>query len=363
MNRKILVVATIVLLLFCCPISVIGQEDSIKETFKPITIVDTSPERAEEQAEKQITDSAKDGHPWEIISYNVISQKPVTEEKTVAREIVYENLTEKNAPFEEEYVVMENGEEIPLFLKDVTYEDRFTKNRTKKITAYTDYGKQTKEPTVPKEKTMDYYDSATKKEITVTLPLKEVSLKDEWSWLDDVVIPIKVIAYDSDYYQFGDVLIPYNEEKIELSGKQEDLLKSLGLDTEQYRIESFRWDGDVYTENGVQYRNAVASGSRYVATYRAYYEDAVSLPDAPGYVATGYYEGVQEVVTNQTEYVFEPTVLYEKEKQPLTVRQIIAIISAGSLLIALFIIGLLFLLKKKRKEGQKNDCVLWNTRE
>ena len=140
----------------------------------------------------------------------------------------------------------------------------------------------------------------------------------------------------------------HNDEKPALTGYETDILNVLDLPEASYRITDFVWTGDVYTENGVQYRNAAASGERYVAEYTAYYNDTVTLPDANGYNATLTYS----LDSGDTEYIIKATAVYEKEESFPVVTVVITVVSILVGIIAIVLI--LFLIAKKRKTNKEN---------
>ena len=160
---------------------------------------------------------------------------------------------------------------------------------------------------------------------------------------------MRVEVYDSTFYMLNDRYIPYNDAKPALAGHEADILTVLNLPQESYHIPDFVCTGDVYTESGIQYRNATASGERYVAEYTAYYSDTVTLPDAEGYNALLSYS----LDSGNTEYTIKATAVYEKEDTFPVATVVVTVVSILAGIIAIVLI--LFLIAKKRKTKNKEN--------
>lgn len=288
------------------------------------------------------------------VSYDIINSENLTKIDEVKRTVTYPDLYEQRAGEEKEITVVQDGNEILLPLDSITYEDTIIDNRTKLLTASTDFDYKTVEPTPPQTKTVTYYDEYTDINVTADLPLKDFIIADEWAWRADVSIPITFSLYDADYYALGDKLIPFNDDKPMLQGYENDLLNELNLDTSLYRITDVNWVGEPYTAGEVTYRDAVATGERYCANYIATYEDTVSLPDASGYKGVAVYKTEVEVLSGETQYTVKATALYEIDN---TMKMIVTI----SIMLALFIILIviiLYLIAKKRRDKKKESVTV-----
>lgn len=280
------------------------------------------------------------------VKYETVSETPVMETQTIEIKDLYEQNVEAE---EEKTFVNTKGKEVLGKLSDVSYSDTIITNRTAEIESTLKSGYVLSQPAVANSKTVIYADEVTEKNVTATLPLTNFQITTPYHWVSDVTIPTRFEQYDSKYYLLNGRYVPYNNQRPALTGYEADILNVLNLPQESYRITDFLWTGDVYTENGVQYRNAAASGERYVAEYTAYYNDTVALPDANGYNATLTYS----LDSGDTEYTIKATALYEKLNTGLTPAQIITISVVGVFLLVILIISILFVISKKKKSKEK----------
>lgn len=280
------------------------------------------------------------------VTYETVSETPVMETQTVETKDLYEQNVEAE---EEKTFVNMKGREVLGKLSDVSYSDTIITNRTAEVESTTQSGYVISQPAAANSKTVNYADEQTGQTVTATLPLTSFQVTTPYHWESDVTVPMRVEVYDATFYMLNGRYVPYNDEKPALTGYEADILTVLNLPQESYRITDFVWEGDVYTENGVQYRNAAASGERYVAEYTAYYNDTVALPDANGYNATLTYS----LDSGDTEYTIKATAIYKKLNTGLTPAQIITISVVGVFLLIILIVAILFVISKKKKSKEK----------
>ncbi len=280
------------------------------------------------------------------VTYETVSSTPVMETQTIEIKDLYEQNVEAE---EEKTFVNTKSQEVIGKLSDVSYSDTIITNRTAEVESTLKSGYVLSQPAVANSKTVNYADEVTEKNVTATLPLTNFQITTPYHWVSDVTIPTRFEQYDSKYYLLNGRYVPYNNQKPALAGYEADILNVLNLPQESYRITDFVWTGDVYTENGVQYRDAVATGERYVAEYIAYYRDTVALPDANGYNATLTYS----LDSGDIEYTINATALYEKLNTGLTPAQIITISVVGVFLLIILIVAILFVISKKKKSKEK----------
>ena len=98
-------------------------------------------------------------------------------------------------------------------------------------------------------------------------------------WLEDFRFPITFHSYDSQYFQIGEQLIPYNAEQPGLEHCDLQLLSLLGLSPAEYQVDSVVWDGEAYRDKGVLCRNAIGAGRRLVRDYEVRYVGSIPLPE------------------------------------------------------------------------------------
>ena len=282
------------------------------------------------------------------VTYETVSSTPVKETQTLEIKDLYE----QNAETEAEPVhsfINTKGQTVQGELSGIAYSDTMITNRTTEVESTTQSGYVISQPAAASSKTVNYADEPSGQTVTAVLPLTDFRVTVPYHWEPDVTVPMRVEVYDSTFYMLNGRYVPYNDEKPALAGYETDILTVLNLPQESYRITDFVWTGDVYTENGVQYRNAVATGERYVAEYTAYYSDTVALPDANGYNATLTYS----LDSGDTEYTIKATALYEKLNTGLTPAQIITISVVGVFLLIILTVAILFVISKKKKSKEK----------
>lgn len=94
----------------------------------------------------------------------------------------------------------------------------------------------------------------------------------EW-WSEDFSFPVTFHTYDAEFYELGDCLIPYNEERPQLEGCELQLLNAIGVSPEAYEITQLQWAGDAYRDGeGMLCRDAVAGGRKLLRDYQVRYE-------------------------------------------------------------------------------------------
>lgn len=101
--------------------------------------------------------------------------------------------------------------------------------------------------------------------------LKETSTFNE-HWSDDFKVNMTFVDYDADEFVFFGKTIAKENVLEELRKYDKQILDSLGLNGDFYKISSLTWQGDEFTQNGVVYRNVLVSGSKLKIDIRASYE-------------------------------------------------------------------------------------------
>ena len=112
-------------------------------------------------------------------------------------------------------------------------------------------------------------------------------------WMDDFRFPVTVSGYGADTLKLGEYEIPGDAE---LSDYGKELLESMGLPEEAYRVERVSWIGEPYEKEGVMFRDAEASGSRRIRRVTARYGGQVRTPDLDGKQYIGIYEAIEETM-------------------------------------------------------------------
>ena len=293
------------------------------------------------------------------VDYQVLSKKPVTKPTTVSETIQYTGLSTKDFAPPETIPIQRDGEQLEATLQDFTVESEGVSQaetgRSIHLSAHTNFGYTTSLPSPGQSKPVSYLDEATGKTVTADLPLERMDTQTDWHWRDDVEIPITFTTYDANTYLLNGKEIPKKEESPALEGYETDLLESLGLSPDSYRITSYAWDGEPYTnENGELCRNAVAYGQRYVIQCQAIFSGSVPLPpiEKETYRGIATYTATAQQETGEMEYQVEGIATYQAlETNSISIP--ILILSIGILVLILLVLLILFLLAKRRKKKQE----------
>lgn len=347
MYKKILSAVTAVLLFGSLQFASAETEPLTKEkefTARDKTAVTEFEKEITENGQKYVLSDKK-------VKYNIVSETP--DKKTVVKEV------ELGETFTKDLVAPNKTEQDGLTynLKEIKYTDTIIKNRTTTETHEKTYGIMTYEPKPLSTVTIQYFDKETEKMITAELPLSEVVPTDEPAWYDDVKIPIKLTTYDTSYYMYNGVIIPANGDVNELTAVKSDILKSLKLDENIYKINRFEWDGEAYTEGEINCRNAIAYGERFARRYKAVYKKTFALPDANGYKATAIYTTETDDMENVT-YQIKATAVYEKVRS----KSMLPYIATGGGVVAVGVFLFLFALSKRNVVIKQNGKTIYKTR-
>lgn len=349
MFKRIIPAILSISILLAGSVPALAAETSVKVDDNDITVEETFTSNTSDfnyQFDEKIT---QDGKKYKLkgVNYQTVGVEDLTETQPVTHKVDYHDLYKQDLSPDDTLIITQNGNNVEVKLKGVTYSDTVIQNRTATLTAYTDYSYTTVTPRPAATKTITYYDEATGQNLTRTLQFKELKAEDGWAWRADLTIPMTFAFYDSEYYVLGDKYVPYNDEKPALEGYETDLLNELDLDINKYRITSVEWDGEEYQAGDITYRKAIAHGDRYTANYVAYYESTVNLPDAAGYNAVAEYEGQATALTGEKEYTVLATAVYTPDN---TTALIVAGVVGGLIIIVLLVIAILYVLSQKRKK-------------
>ena len=171
--------------------------------------------------------------------------------------------------------------------------------------------------------------------------LKNTEVLEEGEWKDNT-IQITFDHYDTGIFLWNGHAI-YGDSENPLSGYETELLQSVGADTSTYRVISTQWSGEPYTIDGVVYRDAVANVQYYENYVRANYATSVTYVQYES-----NYIGTEEVEsTTDFNYIMEATAVYHKT---LSVAQILVLSGIGILILAVFVVLVLHVVAKRKKE-------------
>ncbi len=282
----------------------------------------------------------------------------VLEEKAVGEDVTFEHTESdfmllENADFAEKHELKTDTGSYILDLKEVTYETILTDEKTISLEQGVTINKSSYAGDHKEYITVPYYYE--EYGVTIEIPLYYNRTEDDnWQWIDDVIIPVKMTGVDGAYILFEGEMIPFDGTVPPLAGYEDLFLNYLHLDSKFYRLNSAQWNGDIFTdENGVICQNATIYGERNVATFTAFYggHDTV-VPQTEILEAKAHYEAVYEVPSDVEKlYKIEHTAVYEEVEQiPFWVQFLqdygISILLFLAIITAVII---LYILAKKRK--------------
>ena len=133
-----------------------------------------------------------------------------------------------------------------------------------------------------------------------TLPIKETKRVNE-RWEDSFTFDIVVEHADSGLFQIGNEVISLNQTVDPFAGNEGLLLELIGVPNDAYQIDHTAWAGNMYEQNGILYRNAVAYGKKLVYDLEISYEDVLTLPEEEGYQIRARYELLPKDVSVMSE--------------------------------------------------------------
>ncbi len=345
MYKKIL--SIIVVVLACC--SMLTAFKLNNKLIKSKEFTAKTKDSTTEFEQYILEDGIKYELPAKNVKYEILSKTP--DKKVLETEVVLGDMITKNGTAEQE--IEKDG--LTYQLAEIVYTDTIVKNRTASPVVVVNYDLSTVQPTADETLPFDYTDTPTNKIIPATLQLKEVRPTDVPMWYEDVTIPIKLTLYDTSYYFFNDIVISANGDINEFNALKSEVLKSLNLDENLYKIDKFEWDGDEYIENGIVCRNVKAYGQRFAGHYEAEYGGIVALPDTAGYTAVAKYTTEIEDKENFI-YTIKATATYKKERN-----KAVPYVAAGGIAIVGVFFGL-FALSRKNVTVQLDSKVIYRTK-
>lgn len=285
----------------------------------------------------------------------------------------YTGLQEKRIPTSLEYTHPKTKERLLLSLVDSVFSDSIISDRTGIVGAVIEYGWQSYIPNPLEYISIDYHDKESQKTIVSDIRFDSLVMVQDFRWLDDVKADAVFEVYEAAYYRLkgSNIYIPYNNLYPEIDGYEKDIVIAINENADYLRFLGATWDGSVYKDKGIEKRNAIFHGERYVAQYEAKYVSEISLPDIPGFDCIATYqlnfqifEQPSTVFEEQLDHVFEePTseeITINEKVEPITLLEKIVIAVAGALLISGFIVLILFMIRKQleRREYDEENVLL-----
>ena len=275
------------------------------------------------------------------VSYSVISQEEIIEEKEVSLQIE-ETVGSKTTPISETHT--EN--DLTYQLQAVQYTARTVDDFSADIQEDVFLGSAVFQPEADTTHTVPFF--IEKYDLTVDCPLSlsSVTSSDPY-WVDDVRIPVTIYGVDALYIEFNGQVIPFDGETPPLSSYERLYLDYLNLNPELYRLNSVSWNGDSYNSNGTVCRDAIISGERLVRDFTAHYGgSSVLLPEFTIYDAVATYTTMQPYDTGETEYTIRAEAHYTVDHGLVPV----VVAAIGVIAIAAAVVSVLIIIAKKKKK-------------
>lgn len=264
--------------------------------------------------------------------------------------ITAENLKSKEYTAPPKAVNPDNEEQSGT-LMDIQFLEETNSNRKQFVSKTVTYPSVPIDYIIPGTYNTDYYDKET--DITLTAELKlsdSVRSKAYWSKADN--LNGVITGYDRQRYSLknSSVFIPKNEEKPIYKGYEKDILKSLNLNPDNYRITDSKWTGSsYYNSDGQLCRSCSYSVEALMCNITAEYRKEIQLPDSVSYTAvSSYLDANSSTVTLN--------VIYEQAPISNTVIAVSAVI--GILIISVLTAAILIFLSK-RKQTAADETVYY----
>lgn len=284
----------------------VDDNDSLIQTF---TFYSDSTDNYYFNYDEEVVD--EDGNVWRAtnVDYETLGTRDViqhVEDLQVEELESIEDTYEYEAPSGETYQ-LEN--EQVYIAEEGTIDKVVTDTKT--------YERQYGEPSYPATMKIDYYNTVEEQDDTVTGRLVDsyVSVPGHWESVLKIDGTFRA-ASGSDWYTLEgspNVLVSQSAATPEWATYKTDVLNSLGLNANHFRITSCEWNGEgYYSDDGFPMRDCTFYGDAWVSTYVAVYE---GTGEAEGYTVKVFYridapEGAApEDIT--TVYETEATVTYE----------------------------------------------------
>lgn len=331
-------IVTMLICTFCSP--VLAKADS--QTIKKEILFST--ENASDKKDDEFPQTIKEnGKTYQLVnvSYEIVDQTPLSIKQNVTKEVV-SDLVSENEEFNPEETLEEDG---VIYTLDHIDELSGTDGAVQTVTGYTDYSKAVSENSVPKIKNITAKNDQTGEMETVSCNLVNVERLSNTSW-EDTYIDIVFESYDSNIFRWNGLTVSKDTDS-PLSGYESQLLASVGVNSNNYRVLRTYWNGNSYTDsNGVLCRNARADVQRKVNYYRANYKGEIQLSEMKSYKAV--YTGIKDVTSeDQFSYTMKATAIYE----PVNNTLLYALSGVCILLFIVLIVLLLYLLAKRKKDN------------
>lgn len=303
------------------------------ETYKETVTIDYS----DYQTFSPKKEICVNGEKYTFVGYRIIENHNDT------FEIIQEDLINKDYSAPKSVVNPNNSSQNGKLINTVFKENKETA-RKKTLSKTVKFKSKELDYAVPETVETSYIDEKAENVITAKVNLTQ-TVKSEPYWINSTNLKGSVTGYDALYYNLknSSVQIPKNNSQPIYEGYENEILKSLGVNADNYKIIGSSWYGDTYyNSEGTLCRDCIYDVQFKVCDITATYTSEIELPDIITYTATSTYEDEKSgKLTIETEY--------EKANSEKNTTKIIIGTVTGVFILSLFIAAILLYLSKKKK--------------
>lgn len=306
------------------------------------------------EEEKQTFDKniVMDGKTYQLqnVSYETVSKNPVKVKEKVTL-IKKTKPMKKSESFEAEKKITKDG--VTYKLTGVSKKEKKSKKKWKQtVSAYSEFDSLSDANKASSQKTVTVTDKKTGKMVAV--PCVKTSMRKTAETWDYSHIDILFSGYDAETFIWQDLKVKKNTQE-PLKGYEKALIESVGGNSDKYKVQKIAWNGKSYKKNGTIYRKARATVRKKIPHYRVNYSGSITHTEEPDYVYSCTYAGVKETDSKDISYVVAAKANYQLEQTKETKKVPVFVITLAVVLVLAAVVGILFILVKKRKTKEGGD--------
>jgi len=293
-----------------------------------------------------------DGKTYQLqnVSYETVSKNPVKVKEKVTL-IKKTKPMKKSESFEADKKITKDG--VTYKLTGVGKKEKKSKKKWKQtVAAYSEFDSLSDANKASSQKTVTVTDKKTGKMVAVPC-MKTSTRKTAETW-DYSHIDILFSGYDAETFIWQDLKVKKNTQE-PLKGYETALIESVGGNPDKYKVQKIAWNGKSYKKNGTIYRKARAIVRKKIPHYRVDYSGSITHTEEPDYVYSCTYAGVKETDSKDISYVVAAKANYQLEQTKETKKVPVLFITLAVVLVLAAVVGILFILVKKRKTKEGGD--------
>ena len=293
-----------------------------------------------------------DGKTYQLqnVSYETVSKNPVKVKEKVTL-IKKTKPMKKSESFEAEKKITKDG--VTYKLTGVSKKEKKSKKKWKQtVAAYSEFDSLGEAQSASGQKMVTVTDKKTGEMVAV--PCVKTSTKKTAETWDYSHIDILFSGYDAETFIWKDLKVKKNT-KNPLKGYETALIESVGGNPDKYKVQKVVWQGKSYKKNGTLYRKARAVVRKKIPHYRVNYSGSITHTEEPDYVYSCTYAGVKETDSKDISYVVAAKANYQLEQTKGTKKVPVLFITLAVVLVLAAVVGILFILVKKRKTKEGGD--------